>query len=117
MNSTNEVDKEIRKLFDAFVLKAHQAVTNEGKEYFPLSSDKNASSYYESPQHPQQVYFSFIDVKNPDSLKNSFQELWAGSDKQEFLPMAGALSELAFKLQAVQGEQSTELSPFVYTLY
>ena len=49
-------------------------------------------------------------------LAESMEDLWKANNK-EFFPLAKRLSELAFKLREVQGEQSTDLSPFIYTLY
>jgi hypothetical protein len=116
-NSTSEVDREIRQLFEDFILKAQKASVKEGKHYFPLLPESGVQSYYEAPRHQEHAYFSFIDSKDPAALTRSFQDLWKGLNNQEFVPMAPALSALAFKLQEVQGEQSTDLSPFIYTLY
>ncbi|HTJ52542.1 MAG TPA: hypothetical protein VL443_23945 [Cyclobacteriaceae bacterium] len=110
MNSTNQVDDRIRKVFDAMTQEV-----KSGKTYFPLHADASLSSYYEKPQHEAYAYFSFIDTKDREHLLTSFNELWKAN--QELKPVASAMCDLAFDLREIQGEQSTDLSPFVYTLY
>jgi len=116
-NNTNLIDQfdpEIKKLFD-LLLEVSKSTRND-HNYFPLGSSQEAVTYYEIPQHPEQSYFSFIDLKDQESLADAIMSLWKTNSK-EFLPLAKQLSELAFKLRDVQGEQSTDLSPFIYTLY
>lgn len=115
MSSIDEMELEIRKLFDS-LLRAYE-VGKQGMPYFPISVDKNLQSYYELPQHSEYVNFAWIDTKDKESLVMSLTDLWKNLNSQEFLPLVSAMSEIAFKLKETQGEQSSELSPFVYTLY
>jgi hypothetical protein len=116
MNSINAEDSAIRKLFD-FILREGEINREKGMAYFPLSADKDIQSYYEPSKHEQYVNFSFIDTKDQKGLANSFQDLWKGKNNEAFLPLAVTLSEIAFTLKETEGEQTTDLSPFVYTLY
>ncbi|HEY8933864.1 MAG TPA: hypothetical protein VIM65_01530 [Cyclobacteriaceae bacterium] len=110
MNSINAVDERIRKVFDAIMLEA-----KSGKTYFPLKADTTVESYYDTPQHEEYAYFSFIDTTNKENLLSDFNNLWKSD--HELKPVAPAMCDLAFDLRETQGEQSTDLSPFVYTLY
>ena len=112
---TDQLDSEIREIFES-LLEVKKSDPKEGKGYFSLQPDREATSYYEIPKHPEQSYFSFIDTKNQELLTKSLADLWRGKDN-ELLPMAAKMSEMAFKLRELQGEQSTDLSPFIYTLY
>jgi hypothetical protein len=111
-NSIDQFNPEIKRLFDLLL----EASKSRSNEYFPLGPMREVATYYETPQHPEQTYFSFINLTDQVSLAKSMEESWKVSGK-EFLPLAKQLSELAFKLREVQGEQSTDLSPFIYTLY
>ena len=97
MNSTSDVDREIKKLFD-IMLRMRETTIGNGKVYFPVRADKDMSSYYEVPQHEAYVNFSCVALQDQVQLSKSFQEMWEDLNSQEFLPLANALSEIAFKL-------------------
>lgn len=111
MNSTNDTDKRIKTLFDTHIL------GNSNNDYLSMLVDKHATSYYELPQHPDQAYFSFIDVSSKQHFTSYITDFWAKLNTPEFAAMANELSELAFELSTGHESQSEDVSPFVYTMY
>ncbi len=111
MNSTNQTESKIKELFEGVI------IADSGKKYLLTEIDKSSTSYYETPVHPNQAYFSFIDVATQENFTGYLEQFWKESGNEEFAQAAGAISSLAYSLCVDPDSQQEDISPFIYAMY
>ena len=111
MNSTNHTDSKIKELFEKVI------IADAGKSTLLTTIDKNCTSYYESPVHPGQAYYSFIDSSSQQGFDDYLGQFWKEQGNEVFASAASDISSLAFSLCEDPESQSEDVSPFIYAMY
>lgn len=105
----------LRAFFEEHVLPLSKKVQNNELAYFNVDFDSKKESYFASPAHSEYLNFTNIPLDNKEGLERYLNEFWKNTP--ELLRMIPDLTNVAFELKQVNREQSTELSPFIYTMF
>jgi hypothetical protein len=108
------MDKRIKQIFEDFILKAHEELTEERRSHF-LHGNCSEESYFEVPRYPSQLAYELLDLNTEAELERVFTALW--KDDPRLLAMINPMLSYAFELRNKQAEQSDDLNSFIYTLY
>lgn len=118
-NNTNwieNIDSDLVKLFNE-LLNLFQQSKKRKDFYFPLGKDELAPSYYSKPQHPEWVFYSFIDFSDEIQLKEYLEIFFENARSPEFNSICNLIASLAFKLKQCDIKQSPELTEYVYIMF
>ena len=111
MSSTNQTESKIKELFEKVI------TADAGNKTLLTAIDKNCASYYESPAHPGQAYYSFIDISSQQGFADYLSQFWNEQGNEVFASAGSDISSLAFSLCEDPESQSEDVSPFIYAMY
>lgn len=117
MNSTERVDALALALFDQAIIPLAEARREAGlKDYFPLSRDAHATTYFERPAvgSMQPLDFAFPGDGDADGLIDALAEFWSA---EPLAAMATALKEIAAALREEAAQSDGSVDVFCYTMF
>lgn len=112
-SSIENIDDAIALLFNRILL----IESTSNIKFFEESFDTELSSYYEPLKNQAYSDYSFIDTSTKESFQNSLNKFWTIQGNTELCGLTSNITELAFQLKDNNLNQSTDLSPFIYTMY
>lgn len=112
-NLINMKDK-VDRIFEEYVLRKHQVMKLEN-DPLGITIDKNAESYFECPNYPDQLHFQIMALADRNELELELVKLW----KQDpvLVSMVPELAKLADELRKENKQQSADLDSFIYVMY
>lgn len=105
-----EKETLLRDFYREKLLPLTDAARERGIEFFPLSGEEGAASYYRD-RNDDGNYVHEIDAAN---TAGELEKLWA--DFPELATLAGPIVQLAESIREDE-ESSEEVSPFIYAMF
>ena len=109
MSSTD--DERLRRFYVERLEPAARRLRERGIEFFPLGPDTAAPTYYApAPTGPD---FATLEEEDCGPV---LREMWRAQGLPEIAELADEMMTLAQELEVV-GEETADISPFVYVMY
>jgi hypothetical protein len=109
------MNHSIRDFFEKHVLLLHEKLKSGKITYLHKEFRTDEASYFSEPLHPEFLYLKNISLEDEAECRASLENCW--ENEPELLKLVPDLVKLAFKLKEENMEQTSELSPFVYTMF
>ena len=106
-----EKEKILKSFYAEKLIGLAEKYKSENREFFQLSADENADSYYIERNDDG----NYIHEINYADLEGELHNLWK-DEPEELKNLAAPLIELAHKLEEPE-EKDGEVSPFIYAMF
>ena len=107
-----------QKFFKKVLLPLSSLLRMRGKSFFQCAPDSSVTSYFEEPFQSWMTKGDFEKpaVESVEEFAKKMADLWAMEGHSEMVEVTPRIASLAKKM-ALQEEQGSEVSPFIYVLY
>ena len=109
------MNHSIKEFFEKHILPLHQKQNSGTTKFLNQAFRTEEASYFSEPLHPDYLYLTTIPLESEAACKAYLHKFW--QDDPALIKLVPDLVKLAFKLKEESIEQTTELSPFVYTMF
>ena len=116
---TEEQTQPAVTFFDEVIKPLAERARAEGKSFFPLGPDPEASTYFmEAPRRSMRPEdFELRAAESPEQFVAELASLWTHEGNDELAAMAPRLAELASAMAAQEQPEAEDLSPFIYAMF
>jgi hypothetical protein len=111
--SNKETEDLLRAFYQKRLLPLAEIARERDIEFFPLTPDKTAASYYQD-RNDDGNYVYEIDATD---LGGELRQMWSDDKLPELVELAEPLAELADILHKQEEETEGEVSPFIYAMF
>jgi len=115
-NSTefSGLEARIQRLFERSVL-GNDTIRSESLASMKTQVFTDEDSYFEAPQHPDQLSHQSMDLDSEGDLKSALEALWKHDPAR--LALIPEMVAIAMELKNSTEEQSAEIDSFIYVMY
>jgi hypothetical protein len=108
----SSTDDTLRRFYAERIAPAAEALRRRGVTFFTLApTEPPTGTWYEGPpDEPELVQVS------PERFGDELRAMWTAQQLPELAALAGPLGELCTELE-VKGDESSDVSPFVYVMF